>query len=171
MGTDTGLVEGARNAVRVCMGVQPSDRVLILTDDDTAEVGEALLREALATKASAESLRLEDFAARPCLELPPAIHDRILSFLPSVTYLAVSARPGEVKMRGQFIDAALKDAGARHAHMHTITPAIMREGMRVDYRKVNKLTTAVHDVLRQAKEVHVTSARGSDIVGRFSENH
>lgn len=168
MSTDAELLEGARNAVRICMGVQARDRVFILTDNDTATVGEALLQEALSTKAIVECMRLEDVSTRPCSELPQAVIDRIVSFLPSVTYLAVSAKPGEVTMRGQFIDAALERAGARHAHMPTVTPAIMREGMRVDYMYVNTLTRAVHDILRKASHIHVKSSRGSDIHGHFS---
>ena len=72
-------------------------------------------------------------------------------------------------MRGQFIDLALGKVGARHAHMPAITPAIVREGLRVDYLLVNRLTTAVHGVLCRASEVRVSSERGSDLLGRFSE--
>ena len=171
MDTDQELLEGARNAIRVCMNVRASDRVLVVTDHDTTTVGDALLHEALATNAIAECIHLEEYGIRPLTELPTDLERRVISFGPSVTYLAVAAKQGEVHMRGQFIDLALGKAGARHAHMPAITPAIVREGLRVDYLMVNSLTTAVHDALRQASEVRVSSERGSDLCGRFSEHY
>ena len=171
MNMDPELLEGARNAVRVCMNVRAVDRVLILTDRETSAVGDALLHEALATGAVAERILLEEYGKRPCRDLPPGLDERIVSFSPSVTYLAVAAMPGEVHMRGQFVQAALVKAGARHAHMPTITPAIMREGLRVDYQQIHKLTAAVHDRLRRARHIHVRSARGSDLHGTFTDQH
>jgi leucyl aminopeptidase (aminopeptidase T) len=166
---DAELLEGARNAIRVCMNVQPGERVLIATDRATLSVGDALLCEAAEAGAVAELFQMEEYGERPFSDLPPAIEERMLSFRPAVTYLAVTAVPGEVNMRGQFAEAALRKVGARHAHMPTITPALMREGMRVDYRKVHRLTTAVHDRLRRARRIHVRSARGSDLLGTFSD--
>lgn len=43
MGT---LKEGAENAVRVCMAVSSGEHVLILTDQATLEVGQALAKSA-----------------------------------------------------------------------------------------------------------------------------
>jgi hypothetical protein len=57
MGLDAELLEGARNTLRVCLNVQASDRVLVVTDDDTNTVGEALHHEALAADAIAECAR------------------------------------------------------------------------------------------------------------------
>jgi leucyl aminopeptidase (aminopeptidase T) len=168
MNLDAELLEGARNALRVCMGVTPTDRVLILTDNDTALVGEALLIESLAIHAVTEAIRLEQYGNRPFAELPGAIRARLNSFLPSVTFLAVSAKPGEFPMRDQFADEAQVKLRARHAHMPNVSPAIMREGMRVDYEMVSRITSAVHDKVQNARHILVRSARGSEIHGRFS---
>jgi aminopeptidase len=168
MKLDPELLEGARSAIRVCMGVKAKDRVLILTDEDTALVGEALLHEALGAGAVAETICLEEYGSRPMPELPGAVLSKLGSFSPSVTYLAISAWPGELPMRGRFVGAALARAGTRHAHMPTITPAIMREGMRADYNVVNRLTAAVHNRLQQAKHIRVQSAKGTEIHGHFT---
>lgn len=166
---DPELLEGARNAVRVCLNVHEGDRVLIVTDEDTLAVGEALLQEAVATNAVADSLCLEEYGARPLRELPPDLGRRIVAFAPSVTFLAISSQEGELTMRGQFGRLAYREIGARHAHMPTITPAIVREGLRVDYQLVHRITPIIHEKVRGAAEITVRSARGSDLRGRFSD--
>ena len=48
---DAEILQGARNAIRVCMKVKPSERVFILTDNETAALGQALEIEAKAAGA------------------------------------------------------------------------------------------------------------------------
>ena len=50
----------------------------------------------------------------------------------------------------------------RHAHMVNITRRIMCEGMRADYAKVDRLSTKVIDIVRQAREIRATTPGGSD---------
>lgn len=166
---DGPLSEGARNAVRVCMGVDSEDRVLVLTDDDTTSVAEALLREAAAVNAAHRSVRIEDYGGRPVTQLPAKLADDVRSFAPSVTFFAATARQGEYPLRRGFIDLAVGELRARHAHMPGITPAVVQEGLSVDYEAVGELTLAVHERLRPCKSVHVTSSKGTDLVAGFSD--
>jgi len=166
---DGPLSEGARNAVRVCMGVDSTDRVLVVTDEDTTSVADALLREASLVNATNKPLCLEDFGHRPFTHLPPRLADEVRSFGPSVTFLAVTGREGEYPMRREFIDLATQELGARHAHMPGITPAIVQEGLSVDYDVVAELTATVYERLSGCTSVHVTSSKGTDLVARFSD--
>jgi aminopeptidase len=70
-------------------------------------------------------------------------------------------------MRGQFGRVAYGRTGARHAHTPSITPAIMREGLRVDFHLVSEITSAV----REAQVIHMQSARGSDLRRQFMGRH
>jgi aminopeptidase len=169
MDKDSELFEGARNAVRVCMNVKASDRVFILTDDETVTVGKALEHEAKAVQAEVECVRLEEFGRRPMTHLPEELGRQMVSFAPSVTFLATTIKGGELPMRNGFVGVALGEVGTRHAHMIGVTPQIMREGMRADYKKVYNLTMQVYEKIRQAKAVHVTSPEGTDLIARFDE--
>ncbi|HLC13449.1 MAG TPA: hypothetical protein VJK31_09335, partial [Chthoniobacterales bacterium] len=42
---DAELAPGARNAIRVCLRLQPSERITIITDEATAEIAAALQAE------------------------------------------------------------------------------------------------------------------------------
>src|SRR4029453_3279243 len=50
----------------------------------------------------------------------------------------------------------------RHAHMVNITRQIMVEGMRADYRKVDRLSSKVLELVQVATEIHATTPAGSD---------
>jgi leucyl aminopeptidase (aminopeptidase T) len=170
MALDAELLQGARNAVRVCMNVGGQDRVFIATDEETNEVGQAIEQEAAATGAAVATSRLEDFGPRPMTALPEALGLRIREFGPSVTFLAVSAKEGELPLRGEFMRLVMGKLGVRHAHMPTVTSQIMREGMRADYRKVNELTQRVLETVRQARSIRVTSANGTNVTAGFDDS-
>ncbi len=170
MGLDADLLQGARNAVRVCMNVGPQDRAFIATDEETVEVGRALEQEARAAGAEVAFARLEEFGPRPMLSLPEALKQRIKEFGPSVTFLAVAAKEGELSLRGGFLHLVMGELGIRHAHMPSITARVLREGMRADYREVHRLTQQVYEIARRARTIHVTSPNGTDVVASFDRN-
>jgi leucyl aminopeptidase (aminopeptidase T) len=160
--------EGVRNAVRVCMNVQAQDRVFVLTDDETLDIGQALADEAAATGAAVEMRRLGEYASRPITTLPEGLVPDIEAFGPTVSFFAAGSQKGEVAFRmklGAYLRQVLK---VRHGHMPTITPRLMREGMRADYRQVHALTMQVYERVQQAKTIRVTSPKGTDLTARFS---
>lgn len=91
--------KGIRNAVRVCMNVQSSDRVLVISDLKTLEVGQALANEALAVGAQSKLVKLEDYGTRPMTEIPDELISSLADFIPTVTFFAADGQEGEVKMR------------------------------------------------------------------------
>ena len=56
----------------------------------------------------------------------------------------------------------------RHAHMVNINRQIMMEGMRADYRKVDRLSSRVIEVVQNATEVRATTLAGSDFRARLN---
>lgn len=168
MELDSELLQGARNAVRVCMGVQTNDRVFIITDDETSSVGEALEVEAKAVAAKVECVRLEEFGKRPMTQLPAELASRFKALAPSVTFFAASAKEGEISLRGG-VFGLQRDMKTRHGHMPTVTAQVMRDGMRADYHQVYKLTMQVYELVRNARTIHVTTAAGTDLMAHFDE--
>jgi aminopeptidase len=168
MTVDDEIREGAHNAVRVCMNVQAQDRVFILTDDVTLSVGQALAGEATAVGATVELRRLEEYTPRPITDAPEGLVSAIETFAPTVTFFAASSQKGEVTFR-MALSARLRQAlKVRHAHMPGVTPRLMREGMRADYRQVYDLTMQVYERVQQAEIIHVTSPKGTDLVAHFA---
>jgi len=70
MGT---VEEGARNLVKNCMGMKPSERALIVTDRSRLAVGKEILNAARKISKDSEMIILEDFGKRPFTKLPREI--------------------------------------------------------------------------------------------------
>ena len=161
MGT---LAEGARNAVEVCMSVKKGEHILVLTDRETLEVGQALTDAAeKVSKGNVRCLILEDYTQRPADKLPK----EVLESIPwaNVTFYAAESKPGELAIRGPFIRTAI--AYARHGHMPSITRELMETGMCADYRKISELTKKVDRAVKDCTVANVTSKSGTDLTVEF----
>src|SRR6266487_2262045 len=64
----------------------------------------------------------------------------------------------------------VQELKVRHGHMIGIDEKLMAEGMCADYDEVFSLTNQVYDLVRRAKTIHVTSAKGSDVTATFHED-
>ncbi len=163
---------GATNAVRICMAVQPGERVLILGDQESRLIHQALADAAKEVGAHVTLHELEALAPRPVLEPPAALLDLLARMKPDVSFYTASAQPGELAFRQRYM-AALREANpqVRHAHMIGITPLLMVQGMRVDYRRIHQVTMRVHQRVSQARTIRVTNPKGTDLIGTFREDY
>lgn len=162
MGT---LQEGARTAVEVCMAVRGGEHVLVLTDRLTFEVGKAISEAAeKVTRGNVKLLVLEDYVERPAKELPQPI----LELIPwaNVTFYAAESKPGELAIRGPFIQTALKYA--RHGHMPSVTRELMETGMCADYHEISDLTRKVEQVVKTCRKAQVTTKAGTELEVEFN---
>ena len=162
MGT---IDQGARNAVEICMGLRPGERVVIVSDRPEIEVGAALRRSAekVTGTANVKLFVLEDLTTRPITSLPAAIADAVPNA--SVTFWATKSLPGELTVRRQFTMLAKKYA--RHGHMPNVTPILMEQGMCSDYERVYQLTHRIHDVVKNAKKITISNRFGLKIETEF----
>ena len=172
--TDKLFARGIRNAVSICMNVQPNDRVLVISDQKTGQIGGALAEESAAVGAASQLVLLEDLGSRPMTEVPAALTDQISGLVPTVTFFAADSQEGEVKMRLALtakiraLFTALDQPIPRHGHMVGVTSQLIREGMTADYHKINQLTLKVLDLVKDAREIKVRSKKGSEITASFS---
>ena len=157
---DQDLLPGARNAVRVCLAIQPHERVTLITDEACAEIGDALAHEIELLGAPYRRFVLEQIAPRPLAALPPVVAEDLEEC--EVSIFAARAQANELGTRMQMTDIVNR-RHIRHAHMVNITPQIMREGMRADFRAVDRISTKVIEIVSRARTVRATTPAGSDI--------
>ncbi len=162
---------GARNAIRTCMHVGPRDHVVVIGDRQSLPIARLLVEEATTVGATAEVLQLESFGKRPLRRFPPGLKNALLRLRPTVTFYTAASLKGEVTFRIALLRFLEKELHTRHAHMVGITPQMMREGMAVDYRQIAKVTMAVYECVRTAREIRVTSPEGTDLVARFHPSY
>jgi leucyl aminopeptidase (aminopeptidase T) len=159
------LEEGARTAVEVCMSVKNREHVLVLTDRETFEVGNAV-REASekVSKGNVKLFVLEEYVERPAKELPKLI----LETIPwaNVTFYAAASKLGELSIRRPFIRTALRYA--RHGHMPGITKELMETGMCADYMRISDLTKKVERSVKGCTKARVVTKAGTELEVEFN---
>ncbi len=162
---DDALLEGAANAVHVCLRIRPDEKVTLITDTATLDIAACLHQEILKIGAACRVFVLEDFGPRPHEQMPQEILEDLQTS--AVSLYAVLGQPGELRTRMQMTAVVTRNR-LRHAHMINITRQIMMDGMRADFRKVDELSSRVHAVVASATAIRATSSRGTDIRATFS---
>ena len=165
---DPELTPGARNAVNVCLRIQPSEKVTVITDEATKDIAASLVRELESLGAPYRAWVLEDLAPRPLVTLPQEIIDDLETS--QVSIFAVQAQANELRTRMQMTDVVNRRK-IRHAHMININRQIMLEGMRADFLKVDRISTKVVDMVRQAKQIRARTAAGTDLTADLNPNY
>jgi leucyl aminopeptidase (aminopeptidase T) len=156
---DPELLPGARNAIRVCLAVQPTERVTVITDRACEEIAASLVHEIEQVGAPYRAFVLEDLAPRPLTALPAIVADDMERS--QVSIFAVHVQTNELTSRMQMTDIVNRRK-MRHAHMVNINRQIMLEGMRADYLKVDRLSSKVLDLVTGAREIRATTPAGSN---------
>jgi leucyl aminopeptidase (aminopeptidase T) len=156
---------GARSAVFTCLRVEPGERTVLIADRGSLPIAAAIHEQLLAAGARVETFVLEEEAERPLQALPERIARSLASA--SVSCFTAGAQPGELRARIA-MTAIVNQRGIRHAHMVNISPRIMREGMRADYRKVDALSTWVLERVRGARELTASTPAGTRLRASFS---
>ncbi len=159
---------GANNAVKVCLRIQPSEKVTVITDRACLEIAASLVRELDELGVAYNPFILEDLAPRPLVDMPREVLDDLETS--QVSIFAVQAQTNELKTRMQMTEVVNRRS-IRHAHMVNIEPQIMVEGMRADFLEVDALSVRVFDIVTQAKVIRATTPAGTDITAQLNPDY
>jgi aminopeptidase len=165
---DPELTPGARNAVNVCLCIQPSEKVTVITDETTKEIAASLVRELEILGAPYRAWVLEELSPRPLSDLPREIADDLETS--QVSIFAVQAQANELRSRMQMTDVVNRRK-IRHAHMVNINRQIMLEGMRADFLRVDRISTKVVETVRRAKQVRAKTSAGTDLTADLNPEY
>jgi aminopeptidase len=158
------LMPGAQNAVRTCLAIQPGEQVALIADRASAAVAAALEQALADVGARTDALLIEALTQRPMQAPPPAVLDALEAADAGI--LCVQPQEGELGARMAIV-AAVERRRIRYAHMVGVTPQIMQEGLRVDYRLVDRLSQQLCDRMQTAKTLTVRTRGGTDFVATF----
>jgi leucyl aminopeptidase (aminopeptidase T) len=161
------LVPGARNAIETCLAIKPGERVALIADEASAEVASSLLDALGAAGALCDSVLLEHVAARPLARAPREALDALAAVDAGI--LCVQPREGELGARMEVV-ALVEQRAIRYAHMIGVTPEIMRQGMRADYRKVDELSQRLCERMPTATTLRVETAAGTSFTASFDSS-
>jgi leucyl aminopeptidase (aminopeptidase T) len=161
------LLEGARNAVSTCLAIQPNERVALVADEPSREVAASLEQALVESGASIDSVLIEDVASRPIREAPGEVLRALERADAGI--LCVQPMEGELGARMAIV-AVVERRRIRYAHMVGVNPRIMCEGMRADYRQVDRLSQQLCDRMHGARMLSVRTSSGTDFQATFDRN-
>jgi aminopeptidase len=162
---DAELAPGARNAVRVCLRLQPDERITIITDEATRDIAVALQAEVEEIASPHSVLVWEDYGSRPSPNMPREILEDLGQS--QVSIFCAQSQRDELSARAQMTDLVNKNH-IRHGHMVNITPQIMCEGMRADFHGVDALSQRLVERARHTRRITCRTPHGTHFEGEFS---
>lgn len=143
------------NTVKVCMGVKPKEKVLVITDSGALKPAQIIFESAITLTENVQLLQIPIPAydgQEPNKKLADIMCDTDVLFLVTTNSLShTNARRNATKK------------GVRIASMPGITYDVFLRTMQMDYQKVNKLTKPLANFLTQANSVKITSPAGTNL--------
>jgi len=160
----TELMPGARNAVETCLAVRPGEHVALIADEASRAVAASIAGALEGQRALYTGLLLEDFGPRPMSMAPPDVLQALETA--DVGVLCMSPQPGELAARMAIV-RVVERRQIRYAHMVGVTPQIMQQGMRSDYRLVDRLSDKLRERMLRAETLTVKTEAGTEIAAHF----
>jgi leucyl aminopeptidase (aminopeptidase T) len=153
--TVSDLLTAARTAVSQCLGAQPGEKLLVITDAPLRDIGLALFDAG--REAGCEAILCEIVPRKTNGEPPP---EPLPEFWKRFDlFLAPTSRSlTHTKARKE-----ASEAGVRGATLPGITRETMARCLAADYREVARLSDHLAEILTRGRTARVTSAAGTDI--------
>jgi leucyl aminopeptidase (aminopeptidase T) len=164
---DKELSPGAYNTIDVCLGLKQDEKFILITDEDTLEIAASIAAEVEKIGAEYRVFILEDCSNRPLKRMPGIILHNLANA--KVSIYAAAAQPGELQAR-MMMTNIIKENKIRHGHMVNINKKIMLQGMRADYREIDRFSEALVKKARNTEIITVKSPEGTDLTARFSSS-
>ena len=157
-------MSGAKNAVEVCLGVRAGEKVAVIADEVSRGVAASLEQALEEQGARFTGLLLEDFGPRPMTVAPEPVLEALEKT--DVGVLCMTPLPGELGARMAIV-RVVERRQIRYAHMVGVTPEIMQQGMRADYRKVDELSERLRERMQRAEALTVKTDAGTSFSAHF----
>jgi len=161
---DQQLRQGAANAVNTCLAVRHGETVALIVDEACREIGASLAEAVTEAGGRPAGFLIEELCVRPMTEAPAGIVRGLEQC--DVGVLCMHPRQGELPARMQIV-ALVERRRIRYAHMVGVTPEIMLQGMRADYRMVDRLSERLRERMLSATRLRVRTDAGTDITAAF----
>ena len=149
------LSEAVHTVIRRCLGVLPDERVVVVADEGTRALGDALRDAAKATGAEAVLATMtvrEEHGQEPPDPVAAALAAADVFIAPTTKSLShTRARK------------AATDAGARGATLPGVTEDMLARLMACDFPALQRRSLALAELLTNSDGAHITCPRGTDL--------
>ncbi|MEX1140389.1 MAG: aminopeptidase [Bacteroidota bacterium] len=149
------LLSASRTAIVDCMGLQPNERVAIVTDEPCKMIGLAM--EQVVRELGNPVQFVEIPPRRTHGEEPPA---EVAALMLTMDVVLI---PTSKSMTHTNAKRNAQAQGVRVATLPGVTEDMMVRCMNADYHKIAELTNKLGDMMERTKAVRVTSSLGTDL--------
>jgi leucyl aminopeptidase (aminopeptidase T) len=152
------LHAAARTAVEDCLGLEPGETCLIVTDDERRAIGEALYEVAGEVTADATVVQYPpgpQHGAEPPAPVAAALRASDAYLAPTTKSLSHTRARSEAS-----------EAGARGATLPGITEDVFTTGLDADYAAIADACERTLARVTDADEIRITSPQGTDLTVR-----
>src|SRR5882724_3011078 len=160
------LMPGAKNAVETCLAVKPNEHVALIADEASRAVAASLVAAIDAVGAAYTTLMLEELGPRPMKTAPPPVLEALETA--DVGVMCMTPQTGELGARMAIV-RIVERRQIRYAHMVGVTPEIMQQGMRADYKMVDRLSDRLRERMLRAETLTVKTEAGTEIAAHFDD--
>ena len=153
--SDSELRDAAKTALTQCLNLGSEETCLIVTDDKRERIGETLYAEASAITDDPVIVRYPpgpQHGAEPPEPVAAALNAADVFLAPTTKSIS------HTRARG---DAC--ENGARGATLPGITESVFVTGLDADYEAIETHSKTLHEQVKDADEIRVTSPQGTDI--------
>jgi leucyl aminopeptidase (aminopeptidase T) len=158
------LMPGARNAIETCLAVRKGENVALIADEISKPVAASLTAALENCGAQSNAFLLESFGPRPVREAPEEVLEALEKA--DVGILCMTPQPGELGARMAIVKV-VERRQIRYAHMIGVNAEIMQEGMRADYKMVDRLSDKLRERMLNAETLTVKTEAGTNIAAHF----
>src|SRR5687768_3179895 len=149
------LEQAVETVVGRCLGIRPGEQVVVVADDETRRLGDAL-RDAAARAGAEAVLCTMDPRGTHGEEPPSAIAAALAT---AQAFLAPTSKSlSHTKAR-----KAATDAGARGATLPGVTASMLARLMACDLETLRRRSAELARLLTEADEARITCPRGTDL--------
>lgn len=161
------IEDGIKVVVNTCMKIQPGEKVVIITDDQTMDIGKKLRKEVSEKTNDVRFFNLDIYGNRPLDKLPERIEKKTKEAT-ATFFIGRSIKDELDSVRRPMINAGV--VSGRHAHMIGLTEDVIARGLNVDYEQVAEFTDEIYSLVDDTEEIKIRSDNGTDLkakVGRY----
>lgn len=154
------LEKSAKIAIEVCMGVKPNEKVLIITDTPTEEVGNALFK---ASERITETMMMKIPPTGENGREPP----KVVAY--AMKNFDVVLAPTKYSLTHTKARKNACKAGARVVTLPGITKDIFERTIDIDYKKMKKTIKKLAEILDKGSKVKIKTDSGTDVILDISD--
>jgi len=155
------MITSAQQAMIHVLNLNKDDKVLVVSDEDTKDIGEAFQNAALEYGCSVDLYFLLE-KDRPLVEIPKELNE--LFKAKTMVINVFKGLSDETPFRVKWVKKVLATKLIRLGHGPSITNAMMIEGpMNIDYEMMVKTANIMKKKFENAKTAHISAPGGTNI--------